>query len=107
MKAMKVASQSESSDYTGESEGPAAKDQVKTGIGKPFSKPPWMTAKESAEAVVVPIDVRGVDEIHVVTTNVFLKNGFSPNLVVTSHVGVKRASRCIEGQRAEEGEGGR
>jgi hypothetical protein len=52
----------------------------KTGIGKELKRPDWMTKEHADEVVTVPVDVRGVDNLTLITNRLEMYNRVCPNM---------------------------
>ena len=52
----------------------------KTGIGMKLRRPSWMTKQHADEEVIVPVDVRGVDTLKLITNKLEMFNRVCLNM---------------------------
>ena len=70
---------------------------AKTGVGRAFVRPSWISNKLANEVIRVPIDTRGVPELRLFCKHLHTKLGFAPNLERVDVMGTKHVLRNVGG----------
>ena len=69
----------------------------KSGVGKAFVRPSWLSSQDGLVVKTVPIDVCGIPELILRTTTLHLKMGFCPNIHRKDTVGTVHVLKNING----------
>ena len=70
---------------------------AKTGVGRAFVRPSWMSNQLANQVIRVPIDTRGVPELRLFCKHLHTKLGFAPNLERVDVMGTKHVLRNVGG----------